>query len=55
LKSLSAWLLYGTACVVLKSLPVLSFAVDNIDFFLLNLSTPFLIDIFIVEKHSKLF
>lgn len=41
LKSLPALSLYSTRCIVLRSLPVLSCAVDNMDFFfLLNLFTP---------------
>lgn len=40
LKSPSAQPLCGTVCAVLKSLPVLSVGGDNIDCFLLNLSTP---------------
>lgn len=33
LKSLSAQPLYSPVCIALKSLPVLPFGVDNIDFF----------------------
>lgn len=43
--------LVRTVCVVLKSLPVLSFAA----IFFLTYPLHFLIYIFIVEKYSKLF